>query len=219
MAPSLRPALPILAALLIVTAGTIVAQPPAQSDLAADIDSYLTRVETEVGLDAAVLVAQGEHIILLKGYGVADDTSATPFSPDTVVGIASISKQFAAAAIMRLVDAGLLTVDDTLGSLLQDIPDDKAGITVHQLLTHTSGLTADHMDSDLEPLTKEDALDRILNSPLISSPGEHYAYSNSGYSLLAAIVEEITGHSYHRFLADQFFQPLRMHHTGTWDEP
>jgi len=166
-----------------------------------------------------VLVARGDDIILRRGYGVADGASGTLFSPDTVVGIASISKQFAAAALMRLVDAGLVSVDQTLGSLLQDIPDDKAGITVHQLLTHTSGLRSDHMESDLEPLTRDEALDRILNSLLISRPGEHYSYSNSGYSLLAAIVEEISGHPYHQFLADQFFQPLHMHNTGTWDEP
>jgi CubicO group peptidase (beta-lactamase class C family) len=216
---NIRALLPIFAVLLVVAAPTVGAERPLQSDLTSALNEYLTRVEAERGLDAAVLVARGDDIILRQGYGVADEASGSPFSPDTVIGIASISKQFAASAIMRLVDAGLVSLDQTLGSLLQDIPDDKAGITVHQLLTHTSGLRSDHMENDLEPLTRDEALDRILNTPLISNPGEQYSYSNSGYTLLAAIIEEVSGEDYHQFLADQFFLPLRMNNTGKWDEP
>lgn len=219
LSPAIRGAFPVLAALLVLAAPTIAAQPLLQSDLATDLEEYLTRVEAERGLDAVVLVARGDDIILRQGYGVADEASGSLFSPDSVVGIASISKQFAASAIMRLVDAGLVSLDQTLGSLLQEIPDDKAGITVHQLMTHTSGLRSDHMESDLEPLTRAKAIDRILNTPLISSPGERYSYSNSGYTLLAAIIEEVSGEDYHQFLANQFFLPLSMNNTGTWDEP
>jgi CubicO group peptidase (beta-lactamase class C family) len=205
--------------LLVLATPTVAAQIPLQSNLAADLEEYLIRVEAERGLDAAVLLARGDDIILCQGYGVADEASGTLFAPNTVVGIASLSKQFAAAAFMRLVDMGHVSVDQTVGSLLPHVPDDKAGITVHQLLTHTSGLSSDHMESDFEPLTRDEALDRILNTPLISQPGEQYSYSNSGYTLLAVIIEEVSGEDYHQFLTDQFFLPLRMRNTGTWDDP
>jgi len=188
-------------------------------DLSEQIDAYLTRVEKERGLDAAVLVALSDEVILRRGYGLADEATRAPFSAETAVGVASISKQFTAAAIMRLVDQGKLSVTDTLGEYFPDVPADKAGITLHQLLTHTSGLKSDHMESDLDPLTKQNALERIFSAPLQSKPGAAFSYSNSGYTLLAAVVEEVSGQEHDTFLQNQFFIPLGMKSTGNWADP
>lgn len=189
-----------------------------ESEMSRQVDDYLARVEADRGLDAAVIVMKDGEILVRKGYGIADDAAGSVFTPETAVGIASISKQFAAAAILRLVDQGKLSVEDRLGGLLPDVPADKAVVTIHQLLTHTAGLQSDHMESDLEPLSREVALDRILSAPLLSEPGEKYSYSNSGYTLLAAIVEEVSGQDYHEFLRGEFFDVLGMDRTGNWDD-
>lgn len=186
---------------------------------AQQIDDYLKRVEAERGLDAAVLVVFDGKVLVRSGYGTANDATAMPFTAQTVVGIASLSKQFTAAAIMRLVDDGRLTVDARLGDLLPGVPADKAGITVHQLLTHTAGLQSDYMKSDLEPLTKHDALRRIFAAPLVAPPGTEFNYANSGYTLLAAIVEQVSGSGYYEFLRREFFDPFKMNNTGDWADP
>jgi CubicO group peptidase (beta-lactamase class C family) len=120
--------------LAILLAATIV-----QGDTGAKLDAYLK----EQKYQGVVLVAKGKEVLLSKGYGLADRERGKPWTTDTYVSIGSITKQFTAAAILKLEAAGTLSVEDTIGKFWKDAPEDKRGITLHQLLTHTSGLQSD----------------------------------------------------------------------------
>jgi CubicO group peptidase (beta-lactamase class C family) len=104
-------------------------------------------------------------------------------------------------------------VTDPMSKFVGPVPDDKRAITLHHLLTHTSGLT-DQLGGDYEALSREEMLDGALESELRSVPGSEYSYSNLGYSILAAIVEKASGTSYERFLTSHLFEPAGMRQTG-----
>ena len=208
-----------LAALLFALATTVVAtaQPPDRAvvhgDVASLIDAYLTRL-TPFGWSGAVLVARDGTIVLHKGYGLANRATRTAWTPDTVGNIGSITKQFTAAAILKLEAMGRLTVTDTMAAHLPGVPADKAGITLHQLLTHTAGFPGDLGGSDDEPIGRDELVARVLAAPLARAPGQGFDYSNEGYSLLAAIVERVSGTGYEAFLHEQLFKPAGMTRTG-----
>jgi len=147
--------------LAIVLAATIV-----QGDAGAKLDAYLKEQKYE----GAVLVAKGGEVVLAKGYGLADRESGTPWTADTYVSIGSITKQFTAAAILKLEAQGKLAVEDKVGKFFKDAPDDKRGITLHQLLTHTSGLASDFA-GDYDPVGRDEYVKRIFASKLESAPG------------------------------------------------
>ncbi len=173
----------------------------------------LTRM-TALGLfDGTVLVAQGEEILLYQGYGLADHENEIAFAPDTISTIGSITKQFTAAAILALEEQGRLAVDEPLPTFFDDLPQDKAGITLHQLLTHTSGMP-DALGEDEDWIDRDTFLGRAWATELDSEPGSEYSYSNVGYSILAAVIEVTSGVDYERFLRQTFFDPLGMAETG-----
>jgi CubicO group peptidase (beta-lactamase class C family) len=185
----------------------------------ARLDQQLASL-TAAGFAGTVLVARDGEILLHKGYGMADKERKIPCDTETVFDIGSITKQFTAAAILKLETAGKLATTDRLDKYFPDAPKDKAGITLHQLLTHTSGL--DHgygEDTDYAP--RDLALSVFMKMPLLTPPGEKYRYSNAGFSILAAIVEKVTGGTYERYLRDTFFAPAGMTQTGyvlpAWD--
>jgi len=158
--------------------------------------------------------------ILNKGYGMANYELSVPNTPETIFQIGSITKQFTAAAIMKLVDKGLLSVDDLISNYLPDYPK-KTGdsTTIHHLMTHTAGIP-DYTD-DMSLMEKrackistEEVLGSFRDKPLDFRPGESFKYSNSGYYLLGLIVEEVSGQSYDAFLEESFFGPLGMTNTG-----
>jgi CubicO group peptidase (beta-lactamase class C family) len=132
---------------------------------------------------------------------------------DTVYDVMSMTKQFTAAAILKLETMGELRVSDRIGTHLGAVPRDKRRITLHHLLTHTSGLI-DSLGGDYEPLSREQMLAGALDSKLRSRPGESHYYSNLGYSVLAAIVEKASGMGYEEFLAEHLFAPAGMTQTG-----
>lgn len=165
------------------------------------------------GFSGTVLVARRDEILLHKGYGLADRGRKTPCTSRTVFDIGSITKQFTAAAILKLESAGKLRVEDSLARHLDGVPQDKAGITLHHLLTHTSGLDLYYgKDDDYAP--RDLAVRLFLRMPLITTPGAKYRYSNPGYSLLAAVVEKLSGRSYEAYLREVFFLPAGMAKTG-----
>lgn len=129
-----------------------------------------------------------------------------PVNGQALVDLGSITKTITAVLVLHLVDAGLLSLDDRLGDLLSDVPADKAGITVHQLLTHTSGLP-ETSGSDEEELGRDAFLSRVFAAPLSSEPGATYLYSNPGYGVLAAMVEIATAKSYERYLIEDVLAP------------
>ena len=205
----LRPTLlPLLLLLIPLGARAEVVKGP----LGASLDSYLSDL-THFGYSGSVLVAQHGEVILNKGYGLADRARGTPFTSDTVFDIASISKQFTAAAVLRLEMQGKLKVEDRLKRFFPEAPPDKAAITLHQLLTHTAGLP-ETLGPEDEALPRHAFLKRVYATKLLSPPGQKFLYSNAGYSLLAAVVEVASGRPFGEFLRDQVFLPAGMHHTG-----
>ncbi|HXO29203.1 MAG TPA: serine hydrolase domain-containing protein, partial [Thermoanaerobaculia bacterium] len=178
----------------------------------AELDRYMARLAA-YGYSGSVLVARGGRVLLHQGYGLADRARRRPYTAETLFDVASISKQFTAAAILALEMAGKLAVEDPLGKFFPNAPADKAAITLHQLLTHTSGLR-DTFGEEYEPVTREELLRRVFASRLLGPPGRRYRYSNGGYSVLAAVVEVASGRTYDDYLRRRLFGPAGMRHTG-----
>ena len=133
--------------------------------------------------------------------------------------IGSLTKDFTRSGILLLSDRGELSLDDTLGDLFDDVPADKVGITVEQLLRHSAGLAEYHdTRGDFEPMTRRQAVERILAQRLRFEPGSDTAYSNSGYTLLAAIIENASGKTYPDFLRDNLWKPVGMTRAGFYHD-
>jgi CubicO group peptidase (beta-lactamase class C family)/ketosteroid isomerase-like protein len=182
-------------------------------ELHAKLDDYLQRLEA-FGFSGPALLARNGHIVLAKGYGLADRERKIPFTADTVISIGSITKQFTAAAILKLEMQGKLQVTDPISKYFTQVPPDKAPITLHHLLTHASGLESDFGPSDFERVSREEIIKRALASKLLWTPGKQYHYSNAGYSLLGAIVEMVSGQGYETYLRENLFLPAGMKMTG-----
>jgi CubicO group peptidase (beta-lactamase class C family) len=188
------------------------AQPAAELDAIAA--SHFARNEP----GAAVLVMKDGETLLRRGYGLADVEQGIEIEPDMVFRIGSVTKQFTAAAILLLEEAGKLSVQDDLRKHLSDYPTDGRVITIEHLLTHTSGIRSyTDMPGFGENIRKDMTVDEVIglfkDEPLAFEPGEKYAYNNSGYFLLGAIVEKASGKSYEAFLQEKIFEPLGMSQT------
>lgn len=189
---------------------------PAAKGLEEKLDEYLRRL-SGLGFSGSVLVAEKGKIVLSKGYGLLDQSGAAPITPETVFAIGSNAKPFTAAAVLKLQDQGRLSVNDPVRRFLPDAPPDKAEITLHQLLTHSSGLAHSGVFSgDFENVSRPEAVSRILQSKLLFSPGVDSSYSDYGYILLAAIIELASGRPYRDYLRTELFEPAGMTHTGWW---
>jgi CubicO group peptidase (beta-lactamase class C family) len=183
-----------------------------KSELGIKLDRQMQQL-AEKGFSGVLFVAKDGRIVLDKGYGVANKEQQIPYNPKTVFDIGSITKQFTGAAILKLEMQGKLRATDEIGKYFKDVPPDKAGITLHHLLTHSAGLI-DVVGGDYEKITRDELIKQALASRLQSVPGAKYEYSNLGYSLLAAIIENVTGKSYERYLHDNLFKPAGMKKTG-----
>jgi CubicO group peptidase (beta-lactamase class C family) len=186
---------------------------PEDAAFAEETREYLGRLE-RLGFAGAVLVARNGEPLLAEGYGLADRERGIPWSPGTVSTVGSITKQFTGAAILALAEDGRLRVEDPITAHFEGVPEDKRAITLHQLLTHSSGVVDLEGYGDWDPIGREEFVERILAQPLAFEPGTDYQYSNAGYSLLGAIVEKLTGGSYESFVRERFFVPLGMFETG-----
>jgi CubicO group peptidase (beta-lactamase class C family) len=195
----------------------LVVKPGAASHLD-DLLSLWTRDGIFTG---AVLLAQDGVVYLSKGYGLADREQVIPNTPGTRFHLGSISKQFTAMAILILQSQGRLTVQEPICDHITNCPAAWQGITIHQLLTHTSGLSPRLDDVILnaahDPETPPDPayyIEIAGEVPLEARPGERYDYSNSGYNILAYIIEQASGQSYADFLKENIFTPLNMSESG-----
>jgi len=184
-----------------------------KGDGAGRVDSYLSRL-VPYGFSGAVLIAKDGQVVLKRAYGMANRETTLPYDVSMVSCIGSVTKQFTGAAIMKLEMMGKLTTGDLISKYLPGVPADKAGITLHQLLTHTSGISGDLGGMDEEPITREALVTKVLAAPLAASPGRQFEYSNENFSLAAAIVERVSGQGYETFMRDQLFLPLGMKDTG-----
>ncbi|MGI8544228.1 MAG: serine hydrolase domain-containing protein [Aridibacter sp.] len=172
------------------------------------IRTYLTRLEG-FGFSGATLVAQDKKVLVKSFHGFADQRKKIPASANTIFGTGSVTKQFTAAAILALESDGKLRVSDPISKYFKNVPEDKTSISIHYLLTHMSGLV-DGLGGDHEKVSRDEIVQRALASELQSIPGERHAYSNVGYSLLAAIVETVSGKSIDTFSRERLFRPAGM---------
>jgi CubicO group peptidase (beta-lactamase class C family) len=188
-------------------------------EIGARVDEYLTRI-TPYGFSGAVLISDGGEIVLNKGYGLAIREGSVPNTANTVFTTGSITKQFTAAAIMTLEMAGLLDTSDPLSEHVDGVPEEKRAVTLHHLLTHTSGVIGG-TGPDFVEAGRDETVRAILEAPLEFEPGTEMNYSNAGYSLLAAVVEEVSDRSYEEYVREHLFAPAGMERTGyrlpRWD--
>jgi CubicO group peptidase (beta-lactamase class C family) len=182
----------------------------------AAIDALMRRYDGQVP-GASLLVLQDGAALVRRGYGLSDIEKGTEAGPTTNYRLASVSKQFTAAAILLLAQDGKLRIDDPLRRWLPSLPPATAGITLRQVLSHTSGLV------DYEDLMAPDHAGQIRDAGVLQlleredrlyfPPGSAYRYSNSGYALLSLVVEQASGMDYPGFLRQRIFEPLGMHDT------
>jgi CubicO group peptidase (beta-lactamase class C family) len=213
-------------ALLIAVIGTVAhAQDRADRALVSYVDSVANAAVAQHRTPGvSIAIVKHGKTLLAKGYGYADLENDVPATAASVYRIGSITKQFTAAAIMRLVEQGKLSLDDTLRKFLPDFPTQGNRVMIRHLLNHTSGIKSYTslgpkwqrlMRLDLEP---DSVVALFANEPFDFKPGERWSYDNSGYFLLGMIIEKISGKSYAQYVKDELFTPLGLTSTIYCDQ-
>jgi len=195
---------------------------PAQGgDKAAKIDEYLRRANSYGQFNGAALVAENGRVIYKKGVGLANMEWHVPNETDTKFRIGSITKQFTSMLIMQLVEQGKLKLDGKLSEYLPEYRRDVGDkVTIHHLLTHTSGIPSYtglpnfFNEVSRDPYTVADFVKKYASGDLEFEPGTKFRYNNSGYFLLGAIIEKVSGKSYEQVLKENIFEPLGMKNSG-----
>jgi CubicO group peptidase (beta-lactamase class C family) len=195
--------------------GKLQAEKVSPTGLAKKINAFLEKTYPANEPGAAVLAVKDGKIILRKGYGMANLELGIPIKPGMVFRIGSITKQFTAAAIMKLAEEGKLSVTDDIKKYLPDYPTHGHKITIHHLLNHTSGIKSYTNIQEMYSLMRKDMtlkelMDFFKNQPMDFAPGERFLYNNSGYVLLGAIIEKASGKSYEAYIDENIFKPLGM---------
>jgi CubicO group peptidase (beta-lactamase class C family) len=197
--------------------------PARGQDVGQKIDEYMSAGAALSRFNSVVLVAEGMRVLLAKGYGVANKEDEIPINPDTRFRLGSMTKQFTAAAVLLLQQAGKLRTADSICTYVDNCPDAWRDVTIHQLLSHTAGIpdvTAMPGFRRTRALATSvpDLIARFRDAPLTARPGTEFRYSNSGYILLGAVIERVSGQSYAEFLEQAIFGPLGMGATGYDDQ-
>jgi CubicO group peptidase (beta-lactamase class C family) len=200
-------------------------------NFAAKAAAYMEARVRVSGFGGAVLVAHAGRSLFRRAYGMANLDFDIPNTPRTKFRLGSVTKQFTAAAILRLQERGRLNVTDTIGQHLPDWPAAWADVTIHHLLTHTGGLPrlTPQTQADVGGLSRPTAPPRFRSlrelykpgeelQPLDFRPGAKFAYSNIGYIVLGIIIEKVSGKPYAEFMREEVFGPLGMTDTGC-EEP
>jgi CubicO group peptidase (beta-lactamase class C family) len=200
---------------LLVSKGADASKP---FEAAVVVSAMLDELAPDEAPGVAVLVARDGNVLLSKGVGLANLSDDVPITPTTKFRIGSVTKQFAAAAILKLQEDGRLSVNDKLSKFLPDFPRGDE-VTIHHLLTHTSGIKSftsklDFMKDVTAPATVDQMINSFKNEPFDFEPGTQMAYNNSGYFLLGVIVEKASGKTFDEYLQHTFFKPLGMKDTG-----
>jgi CubicO group peptidase (beta-lactamase class C family) len=215
-----------LARLLIVTAMILCAVQSdalaqSQSQKAAKIDEVMTLANKYRLFNGSVLVAENGKVIYKKGFGLANMEWNIPNTTETRFRLGSITKQFTATLILQLVEQGKIKLDGKLSDYLPDYRKDVGDkVTVHQLLSHTSGipsytgLPGFFNDVSRNPYSVADFVKKYASNDLEFEPGSKFHYNNSGYFLLGAIIEKVTGQPYERVLKEKIFDQLGMKNSG-----
>jgi len=190
-------------------------------DRAVAIDAYLSQVHALSQFDGAVLVADGGGVVFTKGYGLADREWSVPNAPDGKFRLGSITKQFTATLVMQLVEEGKLSLDARLSDVLPYYRKDTGGkVTIRHLLNHTSGIPSFTDSPSYQEIRGgnrydvEGVVTRYCSGDLQFEPGSQFRYSNGGYYILGAIIENLTGRTYEQVLSERITGPLGMTGTG-----
>ncbi len=189
-----------------------------------EIDKYLQEITNLKSFSGTVIISVKDEIIIHKGFGYADNENQILNSEQSVHRIGSLTKQMTSMGILRLFGSNKsLSLDDTIGQYMANLPEAWKQITVFHLLTHTSGIP-DHF-GDLDAVPVEDTFKEIekvfekeKNGELKNIPGETYSYSNFGYVILGRIIEIVSGENYADYLTKEIFNPLDMNNTY-YDDP
>ncbi len=221
MLPPCRSVLLALSAVVLFSVPASASEPVSLTndfDLEAKIDAYLRPLLTGDLISGSVLVARGGEILVAKGYGLANREHGIANTPETCFRLGSMSKQFTAAAILLLAQRGELAVDDSLAKYLPDYPHAEA-ITLQHLMTHTAGVAnynnlPEYGENLMLPWTIDEVIEWFQDAEPGFAPGESWGYSNSGYVLLAKVIEIVSGQSYAEFLRSNIFEPLEMFASG-----
>lgn len=190
----------------------------AEAKLEPAVAAYLDPLLKTNNFSGVIVVAKGERILFEKGYGYADIEQRVPNAPGTLFQIASVSKPFTAAAILLLADRGKIDLHAPLTQILADYPNG-AKLTVHHLLTHSSGIPninafPDYGEIQRRPHEPAELVEIFKGKPLEFEPGSEFSYSNSNYNLLALIIEKVSGESFGTFLDREIAAPLKLGRTG-----
>ena len=204
-----------VAGVLLVTLGA------SAQDLSGKFDEYM-KAAAASSFTGSVLVSRDGKVLFAKGYGHANEEFSVPNATDTKFRLGSITKQFTAAAILLLQERGKLSVSDPICKFLTNCPSAWEPITVHHLLTHTSGIPSytdvksfeEFRQLSLMTVTPAGFVETFKSKPLEFGVGERFKYDNSGYFLLGYLIEQLSGQSYEAFLKENIFGPLKMTNSG-----
>jgi len=203
-----------------VATGVATAQQPSKSVLVSRVDSLGDAFRAATHTPAiSIAVLRGSDTLVMKGYGDASIEAHRAATASTVYRIGSITKQFTAAAIMRLAERGKLSIDDPITKYLPDVPTHGQTITIRRLLNHTSGIhnyTAEPSwrSTWAQQLSPRQIVAFVDHDSLDFKPGDRWSYSNTGFVLLGMIIEKVTGEPYANYLDHDLFKPLGLTQTS-----
>jgi CubicO group peptidase (beta-lactamase class C family) len=192
----------------------------ASPEIAAKADALINAYVKQGKFSGSVLIAKGGTILLNKGYGMANYELDVPNTPQTKFRLGSVTKQFTAMLIAQLAERGQLNVEDPVTKYLPDYPKETGDkVKIYNLLTHSSGVPnftsfPEYATAKMKANKTAEIVALFKDKPLEFAPGEKFKYSNSGYVLLAYLIEKITGKTYEQVLKENIFEPLGMKNTG-----
>jgi CubicO group peptidase (beta-lactamase class C family) len=182
----------------------------------AEVDAFVTaQMKARRIPGVSVAVIRDGQVVFARGYGLANVEHQVPATERTMYQLASVTKQFTATAVMMLVEEGKLTLSTPLRSVLPDMPEAWGGVTIAQLLNHTSGIPSYTSRPDFGTMMRKDftpaeLIGLVRDGPMDFAPGEKWRYNNSGYVLLGMIVEKVSGQPWGAFLDTRIFKPAGM---------
>ena len=189
-----------------------------------ELATYLDNLSAEDKFSGVVLVAKDGVPIFKKAYGLANKSTNSANNTETKFNIASMNKMFTAVAIAQLAERGKLSFDDTIGKHLPDYPNKSVAekVTIHHLLTHTSGMGNYQNEKFFAQLDKTktvaDLLPFFVNEPLAFEPGAKWQYSNAGFAVLGLIIEKVSGQNYFDYVRENIFKPAGMNDTDSFEK-
>lgn len=183
-------------------------------DIGRDVDAIAAHFSDAPITGMTIAVSRGGQIVFIRGYGHSDLASGTAAGPDTVYEIGSITKEFTAAAILRLVEQDKLRLDAPIHQYFPELAAAAPEVTLSHLLSHTSGLSSERTAGDLTAaMDPETIIEFLASRPVEFQPGENFRYNNNGYNLLGLLIERASGTSWQDYMEREFFAPLALQST------